>query len=110
MNDAKLYSSRNQKNNQGSLSLNIAVVFSFLILAAIFLIESNNLIKQTYAVGDYRKIFDDQQRLLKKVEIATTEQTTLGNLEAAARSFNLVAIDNMKYLPAEQTFVAMVKN
>ncbi|OGZ34563.1 MAG: hypothetical protein A2174_02965 [Candidatus Portnoybacteria bacterium RBG_13_41_18] len=110
MNNNQLYSGRNQKNSRGVLSLNIAVFFSFLILTAIFLIESNDLIKQTYALGDYEKTFKDQQALLKKMEIVTTERTTLENLEEAAKDFNLVTIDKMKYLPAEQTSVALVKN
>lgn len=98
-----------EKNKKGIATLNLIVIFGFVILLAIFLAENDNLIGKNYQLRNFEKQLKEQQALIKKLEIRQAEQGSLSNLEQAAKNFNLVAIDRIKYLPAAEVSMALLK-
>jgi len=95
------------KNSSGITSLNIVVILGFVVLMAIFLIESENLIAKNYQMRDYEKQLQDHQELIGKLQIKQTEQGSLPVLEGAARELQLVVIDKIKYLQEIESSVAL---
>lgn len=108
-----LYTSKNENRNKevkGVATMNILVILGLFIILAVFLVESNNLVGKNYQLRNYEKRLAEQEAMIKKMEITETEQSLLGNLEQAAKNFNLVTADKIKYLPAIETSVAIFKN
>jgi len=100
---------RCQQNTKGIATLNLLVILGLVIFLAVFLIENDNLISKDYQLRDIQKQLSERRALIKKLEIKQTEQGSFANLEAAAKSFNLVIIDKVKYLEADQISVALLK-
>ncbi len=97
----------NLKNNRGIAVINLIVILGFVILAAIFLIESDNLVGKNYQLRSYEKQLKEHEDLVQKLQIKQTEQSSFISLKEAAKNFNLVAVDKVKYLEAPQTSVAL---
>jgi hypothetical protein len=98
-----------EKNKKGIAALNLIVIFGLVAMLAVFLFENDNLVSQNYQFRDYEKQLKERQALIKKLEIKQAEQGSLSNLAEAAKNFNLVTIDKVKYLPAAQASVALLK-
>lgn len=97
------------KNRKGIATLNLIVIFGFVILLAVFLVESNNLVGKNYQLRNFDEQLKEQQALIKKLEIEQAEYSSLSNLEQVAKNLNLVTIDKIKYLSAAQASVALLK-
>ncbi|MBI4709395.1 MAG: hypothetical protein HY764_04300 [Candidatus Portnoybacteria bacterium] len=103
----KLKKQNCDKGRRGIATLNLTIILGFVLLLAVFLAQSNKLVKKNYEIRTYQDNLKEQQALAKKMEIKLTEASSVENLEQASKNLNLIAVDKIKYLKSLQASVAL---
>lgn len=96
-------------SKRGTAVLNLILGLAFIIMLAIFLVQSSLLISKSYQVQNYQQRLSEGQAKTDKLEIQQTESKSFMNLQQVAESLNLVAAENIKYLEVPQSSVALTK-
>ena len=100
---------RENKNVKGIATLNLIVIFGFIILSGAYLIATDNLIGKSYQLREFEARARQGREFAKKLENQQAERSALYNLQQAAKELNLVTIDKVKYLDAIDSSVALMK-
>jgi len=103
---------RCKENNEkfcqkGKLVVSVAVIFALVALCAVYLFQVNGVVAKNFELHNLQKLLQQNQDKNQMLSISLMQIRSLDNLERAAESLNLVAIDKINYLKITSNFFAL---
>jgi len=94
-------------NQSGNVALRVAVFFVLVLLTVVYLAQTNQVVAKNFELRAVQQVVEQKQAENQTLTIDLMQSRSLSNLEGAAKSLNLVAVDKINYLKILPGFLAL---
>jgi hypothetical protein len=92
---------------KGKINLNLVILFGLILLSVFYLVQINKIVAKNFELRASQDVLKEKQEKNQDLLVSLMQARSMSNLENAAKSLNLVAIEKINYLKAVSGFFAL---
>lgn len=89
---------------RGKINLNLALIFSLLLLSVAYLAQMNSLVGKNFELRNSQNVFKQKQEESQKLLISLMGVRSMDKIQDSAKNLELVSVDKIDYLKLSGSF------